>query len=495
MLAYSTFVSGVVLWSWSSTIAWARPRPSEPPHLDVVPHLAPPPRLHRDAGYLYTIGTHTLYDLYSLDSLNDAQVPLAWIHPTQLDSSLSSSSPAIDQLAFPIISPSSNLVDLSLAPPVVLSLPDPRDGFIVQLASDDLTRSRQLSSLTTDPAFAKFEIVAIPLRRTTRAVVDGLDADEPRGPPRVPERDVERIQHLLDDLTYEHVLGALLSELSEKRIRHDVRVLSGEDQSEIVHEERWVSRHSMSSGAISASDWLFAQMSSYGFDCTRHSFLPDFAPMLECVYTRSGRGTEANETVVLGAHYDSRGSFGFPTAPGADDDASGTALVLAVAREMWKNRLVFSRKLVLALFAGEEQGLLGSAWYAHELVHVRHEQVIWMLQVDMVGYKVAAEPYQLALPDKIGLPEASWLVGNLSNVYVPELVVGNTGACCSDHQSFVANGVASTWLFERNGPIADPCYHDSCDKSSRPGYSFPQILMHVKVAFSTVWVVAKGRLE
>lgn len=85
----------------------------------------------------------------------------------------------------------------------------------------------------------------------------------------------------------------------------------------------------MSTGAIAASEWLLgmptknllskfrvltdetlctaAQMRSYDFHCTPHSFLSGFSPMLECVYNRSGKGSDANETVVLGAHYDSRG--------------------------------------------------------------------------------------------------------------------------------------------------------------------------------------------
>lgn len=222
------------------------------------------------------------------------------------------------------------------------------------------------------------------------------------------------------------------------------------------------------------------------------------------------------------------------------------------------NRLVFSRKvgrlpspslclgsplidvfdllIVLALFAGEEQGLLGSNWYARYLKEELQESVVWMLQVDMVGmyliplsrvallayldefagYRAPNEPPQLALPDLIGLPQAAYLVGNLSNTYVPELVVGRTSACCSDHQSFVQNAIASTWIFERNGPIADPyvffrsrsvcelgadgeimsrCYHSSCDLSERRGYDFQQILMHTKVAFGTMWVVGGGRLE
>lgn len=85
-------------------------------------------------------------------------------------------------------------------------------------------------------------------------------------------------------------------------------------------------------------------------------------------------------------------------------------------------------------------------------------------------------------PDSLGLQEARFLVGNLSTLYAPELVPGITPACCSDHQSFGSLGFASTWVrlsclvdtqeadrggsgqvFERNGPIADPFYHNSGD--------------------------------
>ena len=50
-----------------------------------------------------------------------------------------------------------------------------------------------------------------------------------------------------------------------------------------------------------------------------------------------------------------------------------------------------------------------------------------------------------------------------------------TPACCSDHQSFVSNSYASTWIFERNGAIADPFVplHLSPSPSFLPLPSFP----------------------
>lgn len=87
--------------------------------------------------------------------------------------------------------------------------------------------------------------------------------------------------------------------------------------------------------------------------------------------------------------------------------------------------------------------------------------------------------------------EARWLVGNISSIYVPQLEVGTTPACCSDHQSFDNLGFASTWVFERNGPIADDRYHNSGDVSRREGFDFEQVSLITKVVYATLLEVAE----
>ena len=107
-----------------------------------------------------------------------------------------------------------------------------------------------------------------------------------------------------------------------------------------------------------------------------------------------GRGRLAGETVVVGAHYDHVGMGGVGSlAPGtieihngADDNASGTATMLAVA-QILKSRLselAEHRRVVFIAFTGEERGLLGSKYY------VRHprfplESTVAMVNLDMVG--------------------------------------------------------------------------------------------------------------
>jgi len=187
----------------------------------------------------------------------------------------------------------------------------------------------------------------------------------------------------------------------------------------------------------------------------------------------------------VSAHYDSRGSFGSLRAPGGDDDGSGTVHVLAIARVIKEKRVAFKNHLELVLFAGEEQGLVGSRAYSHELREAS-ANVTLHIQADMLAYRSPEEPLQLGLPDLIGLPEATFLVANMSKIYAPELAVGYTSACCSDHQSFVEQGFPATQVFERAGPIIDPMYHNSGDISNRTGYDFDQVLSIAKVTLATV---------
>jgi membrane-associated protease RseP (regulator of RpoE activity) len=86
---------------------------------------------------------------------------------------------------------------------------------------------------------------------------------------------------------------------------------------------------------------------------------------------------------VLGAHYDHLGRVGGAIHPGADDNASGTAVVLGLARAFAAAGGA-PRTMVFALFAGEELGLLGSAHYvSHPAAPIA--RTVAMLNFDMVG--------------------------------------------------------------------------------------------------------------
>ncbi len=105
-----------------------------------------------------------------------------------------------------------------------------------------------------------------------------------------------------------------------------------------------------------------------------------------------GAGPRAEETIVLGAHYDhlgygergSRRPEQRAIHPGADDNASGTAVILELARRFAMREEPPPRRLVFAAFDGEERGLIGSRQYV-ENPPFPLESTIAMLNFDMVG--------------------------------------------------------------------------------------------------------------
>jgi hypothetical protein len=91
-----------------------------------------------------------------------------------------------------------------------------------------------------------------------------------------------------------------------------------------------------------------------------------------------------NEIVGIGSHLDHVGQRGESIYNGADDDASGTTGVLAVARAFHVNGTKPRRSLLFLCFSGEEKGLIGSRHYVENPIFP-NERMVAELQMDMIG--------------------------------------------------------------------------------------------------------------
>jgi hypothetical protein len=89
-------------------------------------------------------------------------------------------------------------------------------------------------------------------------------------------------------------------------------------------------------------------------------------------------GTNSTNIFIICAHYDS-----VAAGPGADDDGSGVAAVLAAA-ELMKN-YEFYHTIRFVCFSGEEQGLIGSRHYAEE-AYTNNDMILAVLNADMIGF-------------------------------------------------------------------------------------------------------------
>ncbi len=162
-------------------------------------------------------------------------------------------------------------------------------------------------------------------------------------------------------------------------------------------------RHTLSSqtdpvrGIGAARDWIAVQMQSFAaasngamtVDVPSYvqqpsSRIPNATVISNIVATLTGT-TEPNRVYVVSGHYDSRVTNvlnGVDDAPGADDDASGVAVSMELARIMATHRPAAT--IMFAVVAGEEQGLFGSNFMATTLKQ-QGVDVQGMLDNDIVG--------------------------------------------------------------------------------------------------------------
>jgi hypothetical protein len=156
-----------------------------------------------------------------------------------------------------------------------------------------------------------------------------------------------------------------------------------------------------------------------------------------------------DEAVVIGAHLDHLGRPGGVIHPGADDNASGVAALLEIARGIASLPAAPKRSVVFAFWAGEEEGKFGSGYF------VRHPRwplarIAVYINLDMIGHPWLAEELAKLVADS-KLPDGA---GFLSRTKVPEFAEPGLPA---DAPELAA---ALRWA----GPAAGMALHlDPCD--------------------------------
>jgi len=204
-------------------------------------------------------------------------------------------------------------------------------------------------------------------------------------------------------------------------------------------------RNSSTAGGVAASQYIYDQFVSSGIaDVSFQDYGSCAANNVIAVIP----GAVFPENIfVLGAHYDSLALF-TSSAPGADDNASGTAAVLEAARIM-KN-YSFENTLVFVAFSCEEFGLFGSHYYASQ-ARANGDNIIGMINLDMIGYLAAGDAMDVDIIAGRGSSSLRELAFWATEQYVPGFtaIVG-TGMIggTSDFASFINNGFPAIWPFE-----------------------------------------------
>lgn len=169
------------------------------------------------------------------------------------------------------------------------------------------------------------------------------------------------------------------------------------------------------------------------------------------------------QAVVIGAHLDHLGYRSGLIHPGADDNASGSAVVLEAARVLAAAGGRPRRTIVFALWCGEENGHHGSLRFtAAPPDDVAIEQVVAYINMDMVGLGSGI--------DAMGARDFPALFAVMMRDQLPEVArairpdVSGPGG--SDYASFLARGVEAVALFSSGG-AGHPDYHDAADVEAK----------------------------
>jgi len=251
------------------------------------------------------------------------------------------------------------------------------------------------------------------------------------------------------------------------RVRSDLEVLTG--HAPIDADGRIVSRSSMHPDHARARAWIAASLrSTRGMKVSEETL--EYGENLANVVADLPGSDPSLPMLIVGAHYDSC-AYDTPgwqprrdPAPGADDDASGTAAVLEIARMLAGRGGGYARGVRLALFDAEEEGLVGSREHARRL-RAAGVQISVALVLDPVGYNAGGGNLLFATYDAAFEPRARALETDAAALDTPirleavdEAAFGGDGR--ADHASFAAEGYAALHLAAFPQP---PQYHTQQD--------------------------------
>ncbi len=277
----------------------------------------------------------------------------------------------------------------------------------------------------------------------------------PFAPNRVLARRWARDRHGVGEALTDPQIAALLDQIDRNRWLADVGTLAA-----------W-NRWTRGSEVLSARDWLVTQFSGLdGFSVATASFPVSYSTGWNVIATLPGT-LRPDEWYVVGGHYDSTSDNPSFAAPGADDNASGCAGVLELARLFAAHPP--DATILFVCFSGEEQGLYGSEDYVADLAAAGQlGRVQGAYVLDMIAFTAGAQLDCILETETFAQP---WLdhFADAAADFTTLGIVMEYGVCCSDHAPFLWQGRPAVLAIEADYP-SNPNYHTQNDL---PGYLNP----------------------
>ncbi|MDD3802818.1 MAG: M28 family peptidase [bacterium] len=271
-------------------------------------------------------------------------------------------------------------------------------------------------------------------------------------------------------------IDSLINIISADSLYEKVAILSGE----IPYPQGTysASRVSVTTWVDSAAVYLKSVMDSMGFDSV---YFQNFSFSYGSVYNTKNvvglkRGTISHDTcIVVGAHYDDY-SNNYYIAPGADDNASGSAGVLEAARSLMSVESDYD--IYFVLFSGEEFGLYGSEYFVNNYIIPNSMHVLGMVNFDMIGYNPSSTyQYDLyGMTHSLPLKNIFKMMADTFTTLITHIGGSSSG---SDHYPFDLAGFKSAFAIEYD---FSPVYHSTKDSIHLLNFDFMKELAQTGTA-------------
>jgi Zn-dependent M28 family amino/carboxypeptidase len=227
------------------------------------------------------------------------------------------------------------------------------------------------------------------------------------------------------------------------------------------------------------------------------------------VVAETERG-DANHLVMLGAHLDS-----VPAGPGINDDGSGTAFQLELAEQLARPGTPPRNKIRFLWFGGEEDGLVGSQYYAAHLSEAEVARTDMMLDTDMIASpnfaRLVYDGDGSTFGSEVSGPAGSGTVERVLTDYWSKRGMASEPIPFdgrSDYVGFINRGIPAGGVFAGaealktaeqvakyggvQGEQLDPCYHEACDTYATVTGQPPALTMET---FATNPVLAQQQAD
>lgn len=251
-------------------------------------------------------------------------------------------------------------------------------------------------------------------------------------------------------------------------------------------------RHSLSAGFRQAADQVSDRLTDLGFAVVRSEITVGAGASLNVVADLPGSRVGDLGVVLVTAHLDSINLAGGPSAPapGADDNGSGSAGVLELARVLSSH--AWHHDLRVILFGGEEEGLHGSRQYVAGLAGTERSRIRAVLNLDMVGSLNAAAPTVLLE----GAPLSSGMIDALAaaaTMYTDLVVETSLNPFASDHVPFLDAGIPAVLTIE-GADSANANIHSEHDVLTTVTPELALRILAMDVAALVGWLEPAGAL-